>query len=263
MKKINFRPSYLQVIYLIIYIILFLAIIYIPELVSGPVRITKKLILEEELAEGILLGVLFLTSILILNSYKNESLRQKELISKINNEKKTVEERLNETFRYVGQINVQIREIKETFNAGIRFPETKHEFKKTLHFYSERVFGISDTDWVMFRIIDSNTQKTVIEHFDTRNGVESGYPHISNRLIIEKESFYPFSGIISNPQILNLYCCCILSKNEIGNEEKIFIQAITNEITMLFIIMNSSHSKEPGGLTNGKYPEKDDNQLIL
>ncbi len=263
MKKINFRLSYLQVIYLMIYVILFLVIIYIPELVSGPVRITKKLILEEEFAEGILLGVLFLVSILILNSYKKESLRQKELINKINNEKKTVEERLNETFRYIGKINVELMEIKDTFNASIRFPETKSDFKKTLHFYSERVFGISDTDWVMFRIIDYNTQKTVIEHFDTRNGKESEYPHISNRLIIEKESFYPFGGIISNPQILNIFSCCILSKNEIGNDEKIFIQAITNEITMLFIIMNSSNLKEPYKLTKGKSPEKNDSELIL
>jgi hypothetical protein len=52
-------------------------IVYTPKLVSSPVHLTEKLIIEEEIIEGSLLGILFLLNILILNLYKKEDQRQK------------------------------------------------------------------------------------------------------------------------------------------------------------------------------------------
>ena len=86
MRKINFHPSFLQIIYFVIILILFFFIIYTPTLIEGPVRITKKLIFEEETFEGILIGILFIVSVSILNLYKSEVRKQKELINKINKE---------------------------------------------------------------------------------------------------------------------------------------------------------------------------------
>jgi hypothetical protein len=62
-------------------------------------------------------------------------------------------------------------------------------------------------------------------------------------MIIEKQSCSPFTIVISNPQNLNILACCILPTYKISNDERIFIQAITNEITMLFVILNSSYYK--------------------
>ena len=72
MKKINFQPSFLQILYFIIFIILFAFIIYTPTLIKGPVSFTSKLILEEETFEGSLICILFIMSILIFNLYKSE-----------------------------------------------------------------------------------------------------------------------------------------------------------------------------------------------
>jgi hypothetical protein len=96
MKKLKFRPSFLQIFYLIIGLILFSFIIFTPGFIKGPLQLTKKMIFEEEIIEGSLLGILFILSILILNLYKHEVYTQKELIKKIDNEKKTAEERLLE-----------------------------------------------------------------------------------------------------------------------------------------------------------------------
>lgn len=244
MKKLNLQPQFLQILYLIINILLFSVIVVTPKLVNGPVYLSDKLIIEEEIIEGILLFVLLFLSILIFNLYKHEVTRQKELINKINNDKKSAQEKLDDSFKYIGQINVQIQQIKSIFNNYSKLPETKNDFKKTLFYFSERVFGITDTNWVLFRIINCNNGKTISEQFETRLGYTFENPHISNKMIIEKQSCSPFTAVISNPQNLNIIACCVLHIDKISNDERIFIQAITNEITMLFVILNSSYYKK-------------------
>jgi hypothetical protein len=244
MKKLNFQPRFLQIIYLIINILLFSVIVLTPKIISGPLYLSEKLIIEEEVIEGSLLCILLFLSILIYNLYKHEVYKQKEIINKINNDKKSAEEKLDDSFKYIGQINVQIQQIKSIFNNYDKFPETKNDFKKTLFYFSERVFGITDANWVLFRIINCNSGKTINEQFETRHGYTFEYPHISNKMIIEKQSRASFTIVISNPQNLNILACCVLPAEKISNDEHIFIQAITNEITMLFVILNSSYYKE-------------------
>jgi hypothetical protein len=244
MKKINLHPSFLQIIYLIIFIILFAFIIYTPTLIKGPVNLTPKLILEEETFEGFLICVLFIISILIFNLYKREVNKHKELLREIKNEKKKIEERLYDSEQYIGIMNVQIQEIKSIFKSVDEYPETKDGLKKAFTYFGERVIGIVNSNWVLFRIIDSNTQRTICEHFGTRRGFSNGYPHVSNKLIIEKQPILPFSYVISNPKNLNILVSCIMPANEISNDQHIFVQAIINEITKLFVILNSVYYKK-------------------
>jgi hypothetical protein len=244
MKKINFQPSFLQILYLIIFIILFAFIIYTPTLIKGPVNLTSKLILEEETFEGFLICILFIISILIFNLYKQEVNKHKELINKINSEKKQVEDRLNDSERYIGIMNVQIQEIKSIFNSINEYPETKDGLKKAFNFFGERIIGIVNSEWVLFRIIDSNTQRTICEHFGTRKGFSNSYPHVSNKMIIEKQPILPFRYVISNPRNLNILVSCIMPIDKISNDQHVFIQAIINEITKLFVILNSVYYKK-------------------
>jgi len=244
MKKEKTDPSFLQIIYIIVFLALSCLIIYVPHAINSPLHVTQKLIIEEEFVESFLLIVLFVLNIFILGLYKKEVARQKEMIIKINNDKKSSDEKLNDSFRYIGKVNVQIQQIKSIFTSNGRFPKTKSDFKKTLLFFSERVFGIVNTDWVLFRIIDSNTRKTISEQFETRNGIKADYPHLSNKMIIEKQSCSPFTTVISNPGDLNILVCCTIPVEKITNEEQVFIQAITNEITMIFIYFNSAYYRQ-------------------
>ncbi len=244
MKKTRFHPSHLRVLYFVIYLALFCLIIFIPQLINSPVHITKKLILEEEISEGFLLIILFLLNIFILKLYRDETSKQKELIEKINNDKKSVEDKLIDSFKYIGQVNVQIQQIKSIFNSSDKFPETKNDFKKTLYFFSDRVLGIVNANWVLFRIINRNTGRTISEQLEIRPGITLDFPHISNKMIIETQACPSHSIIISNPQNLNILVCCILPKEKISKDDRSFIQAITNEITMIFVILNSIYYKE-------------------
>jgi hypothetical protein len=252
MKKLNFRPSLLQILYLIIFSLLFVLVVFTPKLISSSLYLSENLIIEEEIVEGVLLGIMFFLGVVIVNLYKHEEARQKELLEKIKNDKKTTEEKLIDSFKYIGTLNVQIQEIKSIFNISDKYPETKNDFKKFFHFFSNRVFGIVNSEWVLFRIIDNNTLKTISEHFESRVGSTCTYPHISNKAIIDENSELSFTIIISNPQNLNILVGCVVPVEKISNEEQIFIQAIANEITMLYVILKSSFYKKVS-----KIPERE------
>lgn len=248
MKKTDFHPSLLQIIYLIIYVILFAFIIYVPKLISGPFHISEKIIIEEEVIEGSLLAILFLLNIIMLNLYNKEASKQRELIRKANEEKVSTREKFYESSRYIGQINVQLQEIKAIFNSANKFPSTRNDLKKAFLFFSERVLGIVNTNWVLIRIINSTTQKTLSEQFETRPGYTSNYPHIGNKVIVEKQSCPSFTTIVSNPPNAEILSCCILPVGHLTDEERVFIEAIINQITMMFILFNYTYQQK---LSNG------------
>ena len=243
MNKLTFHASFLQSLYFLIYLLLSSVIIVTPILITGSVYITEKIIIDEEIAEVILLGILFSLSILIFKLYKREASKQEELIKKMKNDKKTTEEKLFDSLSYIGKVNVQIEEIKTIFNTTNRYPETKNDFKKTFRFLSERVLGIVNTNWALFRIINTGTQRTISECFETRHGYSGHYPHISNKMIVEKRLILPFTTVVSNSKNLNILVCCTMPIDKISSDQRIFIQAIINEIIMIFIILNSSYYK--------------------
>lgn len=243
MKKIRSTPSFLQISYLINYLILFLFIIFTPVLIRGPIHLTEKFIIEEETIEGSLLGILFILSILILNLYKREVDKHKELIIKINTDKKKVEERLLDSDHYIGILNVQVQEIKSIFTNIDKFPESKDDLKKTYRFLGERVLGIVNSNWVLFRIINRNTLRTINEQFETRQGFSFDFPRVSNKMIIEKNTDLPYTSVISSAQNLNIIVFCILPIDKISKDQLVFIQAIINEIAKMFVILNSSYYK--------------------
>jgi hypothetical protein len=70
-------------------------------------------------------------------------------------------------------------------------------------------------------------------------------------MIVEKQQVSSFTTVISNPQNLNILVGCILPVEKISSDERIFIQAITNEFTMLFVILNSSYYKKVNEVIEG------------
>jgi len=244
MKKTSVHHSLLQITYLIILIILFLFIIYTPAFIEGPVHITKKLILEEETIEGILIGILFILSVVILNFYKQEVDRKKEQILSIGNDKKKVEERLLASDQYIGMVNVQIQDIKLIFNNVENYPKTKTELKNTYALFGKRILGITNSNWVLIRIIESSTQRTISEHFESKGELTSGYPHVSNKTIINEKQLASHISVISEPKDVDILVFCILSIDKISNNQRLFVQAIINEITKLYIIINSTYNKK-------------------
>jgi len=243
MKKADFKPVFLKVLYLITFFMLYAVIVFTPALITGPAHISNRLIFKEETIEGTLLAVLFLLSILILNLYKHEVFKHKKLIEKTKKDKMAVAERLLESDQYIGMLNVQITEIKSIFNSISKYPETKAELKETYRFFGKRILGIVNSNWVLIRIINGNSQRTIGEHFEIRHGITASYPRVSNKMIVEDLPIPEYTSVTSNPENLNILVFCIMPISEISNDQRIFIQAIINEIIKLFMILKSSYYK--------------------
>jgi hypothetical protein len=62
-------------------------------------------------------------------------------------------------------------------------------------------------------------------------------------MIIEKQPISPFYYVNSNPKNINILVSCIMAIDKISNDQRIFVQAIINEITKLFVILNSLYYK--------------------
>ena len=138
-------------------------------------------------------------------------------------------------------MNVQMQEIKSIFNSVDKYPETKDDLKKAISFFGDRVIEIVNSEWVLFRIIDNNIRRTINEHFVTRKGCIYEYPHVSNKMVMDNLPILPYTYVISSPKNLNILVFCVIPVDKISNDQRIFIQAIINEITKLFVILESSY----------------------
>ena len=263
MKIKFYHASVVQTLYFIIYLVLSSVIIFTPILIKGSVTITKTIIIDEEIAEMILLAILFSLSMMIFKLYKLEASRQEEFIKKMKNDKKTTEEKLYDSLNYIGKVNVQIEEIKSIFNTTNTYPETKNDFRKAFRFLSERVLGIVNTNWTLLRIINTSTQRTISECFETRQGFSCPYPHISNKMIVENQLISSFTTVVSSSNNLNILVCCTMPVDSINNDQRVFIQAIINEIIMLFIILNSSYYKNGNNIVEESLSQKKQNDKKL
>jgi len=218
--------------------------IFTPIIITGSMHVRKKFIIDEDVMEALLLSFLFALNLLIFKFYRQKTSKQEELINKIEHDKKTTDEKLFDSLRYIGKVNVQIEEIKSMFNTTNAYPETKNDFKKSARMLSERILGIVNTNWALCRIINIDTHRTIYECFETRQGFSCRYPHVSNKMIVEKQLVSPFTTVILNPLNLNVLICCVMPVESINTDQHVFIQAIMNEITKLFIISNSSPYKD-------------------
>ncbi len=257
MKILNHNISLLQFLYLVIYVILALVMILTPILITHSIHVRRTFIVDEDVMEMLLLSLLFGLTLVISKLYSQEASIQAELIEAFKKEKKKAEEKLFDSLDYIGKVNVQIEEMKSIFDATNAYPKTKNDFKKTVRFLIERVLGIVNTRWVLLRIMQSDTQRTIYESFEAREGFFCCYPQVSNKLIAEQHSVSPYTTVIFRPQNVNCIVFCAMPVAAVSNDQRVFMQAIMNEITMLFIILHSSFGKNENSIfpeykSNGK-----------
>jgi hypothetical protein len=82
-------------------------------------------------------------------------------------------------------------------------------------------------------------------------------------MIVEKQIVSSFTTVIANPQNLNILVCCTMPIDTINNDQRVFIQAIINEIIMLFIILNSSYYKNENNILENNISNRKQNNNIL
>jgi hypothetical protein len=192
--------------------------------------------------ETLLIAVLLSLAYALSHIYKALIRTHREEIQRLAMNNTTLQCRLTEAFKYIGNINVQLQEIRSIFSLLNRLPQSRKDFKNLLRVFAQKALAISNTDWVAVRIIDRPSLRTVIEHLESRRKSIALNPHIGNKSIVEGEPIAGLAVIRCENENLDIAVACIFPRNQLSWEEKTLLEAIAGEIELFFIAYAAMHS---------------------
>lgn len=217
---------------------LLLLIVDIVFIIVSPFLVISFFGFSEDLSESIVILFLFLLFGLFFWFYSKE-------INAYKKKQAELEERLKETFKYIGSINLQLEEMKKVFQAVDRYPENKKDVQTLFIHTAERILSIINTDWVTLRIIDIKTGNNLHEYFVSRGNRKVEKIKIENKALLNGVcSFGSCSIIKSNQENLSIKAFCILPTEPENKNQEFLINSIVSQLEMLFIIFNSLYYKK-------------------
>jgi hypothetical protein len=230
-------------IYIAILILLYVLIICTPYLLSNKVLLKNDVFIGAEFLAGLLIAVLLVISYFVSVLYRKTIDKYNSQIKELSIKKADVEHKLNDAFKYIGTVNVQIEAIKSLFSSLKEYPKDKKDLKNCFHLLAEKVFCLAKVDWVIFRIINTDNLKTMREYSETKGQTILLKHTISNKSIIS-EAVDSCSVVSSDQKNLTIKVFCILPSNELTETQKHLIKAIADTMEMLFIIFKSKYYRE-------------------
>jgi len=223
------RTKYMVTAYMLTLGLLFIVVVATPLFIRGHVSLTKKIIIEEDTLEALLIAILLGLAYTVHRAYRRELENLKKsnaglIISHA------------EAFKYIGKVNIQLQELQAIFSGFQWYPETKTEFHRILSSAASNVRRIVNADWILIRIINQNNFRTITEHWDLTS--ETPYPNIriSNRALVDGQTIASFSIVCSHKNNLAVNVVFIIPIKTLTREEKILVEAIAGELEKLFII---------------------------
>jgi len=117
----------------------------------------------------------------------------------------------------------------------------KGEIREILSLAARNALRIVNTEWVLIRIVNQNSFKTIAEHYELRAGCTYPHANASNRVLVEGETIEGFSIVCSRKENLTVNVACIIPVNALGREEKLLIGAVVCQLEMLFILFTSQY----------------------
>ena len=230
MKNIlKWRNFYFSILF-----ITFIIIALVPFLVKSEVFGIK-----ESIFEFILISVALSIIYVINYLYFRE-------ISRMKKYQVSLEDRLQETFKYIGSINLQMEEMRQAFSNFKKYPESKKDIQTVLNYFSEKILSMVNADWIILRIIDSNTGRTIRDNKLSRNNTNIRYAKFNNRELLEGRCHLDNCVVVRSDQVnLNIKVCCILPAKLDENQE-FFIRSMLIQLEMLYIIFSSLRKIKKG-----------------
>lgn len=218
-------------------IFIFLVALGIIFIIITPFLKFKFLNFSEEFSEVGLVSFLFILIALLFRLYVKERDNYKQ-------QQENLEERLRDTFKYIGSINLQLEEMKKVFSVVNKYPESKKDVHTLFAHTAERVLGIINVDWVLLRIVDINTGATLHEYYASRGNKKIEKIKLENKALLAGTcSFGSCSIIKSNQDNFNIKAYCILPVEVSDTNQGFLINSIVNQLEMFFIIFNSLYYK--------------------
>jgi len=149
-------------------------------------------------------------------------------------------EETEEVLNYLGTINLQLAHVKSIFEDISDFPENKKEFKLLFNSLSAKALGLINADWVLFRIVDSSTKQTLIEHSQTRGGAAIQKKNkIGNSILLEEKFLKDCVIIESSQENLGIKSFCILPAKTINEYQKDLMKVFINNVSVYYLLFIS------------------------
>lgn len=219
--------------------VLALIVINILAVVGTPLLRLRLFDLSESFSTSLIITLLFIFLALLLGVYFKE-------VEKYKKTQEDLEERLRETFRYIGSINLQLEEMKKVFSNFNKYPESQKDIQAVFTHTAERILAIVPTDWVLLRIMELDQGKTLHEYFLSRGNKKIEKFKLENQDLLNGECSIEGCSIITSQQNnFNLKAFCILSTEVKDKNQQFMITSAINQLEMLFIIFNSYYYKKP------------------
>ncbi|NTW22669.1 hypothetical protein HGA34_03995 [Candidatus Falkowbacteria bacterium] len=185
---------------------------------------------------------LFAAAYIVYSLYRREVAKNLEELEVLKQDKLGLEEKISEAFQYIGQLNVQIEEIRSVFSEVKKYPESKSELKYILDFLADKVLATTDIPWICFKVVEPGVSKLLAEHCKTRGNQQgqSTLRHDVNvRQLIDGTLPEGYTCFDSGHTNLDFRVYCLMPKQDLTKEQKMFIKAIMNQLEMFYLIFTS------------------------
>ena len=219
--------------------VLLLSVIATPMLIRAGLPLTRHVILEEETVETALIIILFGISFFILKGFLNALGHYRRKAYRAGREKNRLVSRLAEAFSYIGTVNVELQEIASVLCGVSRYPESRRAFRQLIGSMADNAMTLAAVPWLVVRMIDRDTGKTIDEHTVKRCGTERPTVVMGNRAILEDRTEKGIRTIVSRQQNLDVLTVFILPAGHAAEDQSILLGAILNQIEMLFLLFRS------------------------
>lgn len=175
----------LIVVYFVLIVFLLLCVAATPLLIRHGLAVSGHLIIKEEFLETVLIAAILCFSYLILRAYRRTLDAYRRAVSRAGEEKSRLVSRLADAFSYIGSVNVGIKEIQSVVCGWNHYPQTRKEFKQFLQGLTAKVMTATGAPWIVVRIVDLCSGRTIKEFTARGSGVAVPPATIGNRALME------------------------------------------------------------------------------
>lgn len=172
----------------------------------------------------ILFAIIYLTHFFYFRETKKQKKYQGDL-----------EERLLDSFKYIGTVNLQLEEIKKNLFNFKKYPSNRKEFTTLILGLAEKILSIINIDWVIIKIIEIKSGKTIHYASLTRGGKKIKFDKFDNDEIFSGKCGERCTIIKSNQENLDFKAVCILPAEIKSRDESFFVAHIVSQLELLFL----------------------------
>lgn len=225
------RKKILKIVFVSLIVFCTILIIIIPLLPSFELNHQRESFLKSGVVFGLFI-IIYLTHFFYFQQTKKSRKYQGDL-----------EERLMDSFKYIGTVNLQLEELRKNLFNFKKYPANRKEFSKFMVNLAEKILSIVNIDWVIIKIVDVKTEKTIYYASLARGGKEMKFDKFDNHKLFTEKCGPNCTVVKSNQDNLDIKAICVIPTKIKNHDENFFLSHIINQLELLFLAFSFLEQK--------------------